>query len=543
MLAVGFGSDTKGFASLRRTVETTMAGNIILFSRNTPDAATTSDTVREARSIIEAATGTSPLVAIDQEGGIVMRLRKGIVPLPGAMAQSAAYLGGSVSIADLEMLGTICAGDLAAIGINWDLAPVVDVNVNPKNPVIGVRSYGEDPELVAECASAFARGLRVGGVMATAKHFPGHGDTALDSHLSMPLIPHGLDRLKKVELLPFRRLIEEGVPAVMTAHVRFPAVEPEPLPATFSPKVVEGLLRGELGFGGLVCSDCMEMKAVAEGFNDPYVMAVRAGIDILFVSHTPERQMDAATSIYRAVSEGEIPESRIDASVARILACKAMFCRPPGERPAGFRPEAAGVGRALADKISRASLTVLRTPNPEQAPGAVQALCVPAGHGMLVDVAPGNLTGAEDDSTLPSIAATLDRLGTAWRSARLPQDPSDAEIDAALAVIETGIARRDAGGQTIVAISLFAPFAHEGQKRLLSRCAKLAAGNTSPLLLFLMRSPYDCTELVALCKNSGGTDPTVIAAYEYTELSAISVADFLTGKYGAEGVCPVTISP
>ena len=240
MLVVGFGPGETGLASLRKTVDQTLAGNIILFSRNTTDAKTTSEIAGRAKDIVRKATRLDPLVAIDQEGGIVMRLRKGVVPIPGAMAQAAAYLGGGAALADIERLGAACGADLAAAGVNWNLAPVVDVNVNPKNPVIGVRSYGENPALVADLASAFARGLRSAGVMATAKHFPGHGDTTVDSHLSLPLISHDLDRLESVELLPFRRLIAEGVGSVMTAHVRFPAVEPGALPATLSSKVIRG---------------------------------------------------------------------------------------------------------------------------------------------------------------------------------------------------------------------------------------------------------------------------------------------------------------
>ena len=535
MLVVGFGSGEEGLASLRHTIETTLAGNIILFSRNTPNAATTAKTVYEARSIIESFTHESPLVAIDQEGGIVMRLRAGVIPIPGAMAQSAALLGKQIALSDIEKLGAICGEDLAALGINWNLAPVVDVNVNPKNPVIGVRSYGEDPQLVADCASAFARGLRSSGVLATAKHFPGHGDTAIDSHLAMPLIPHSLDRLNKVELIPFRRLIAEGLPSVMTAHVRFPAVEPEPLPATFSPKVVEGLLRGELGFKGLVCSDCMEMKAVAEGFADPYVMAVKAGLDMLIISHTPEKQREAAESILRAVESGEIPESRIDASVSRILACKETLRQTARK--------ASNDGRPLAEKISRASLTTLHASEQKPKYSTAQLPRQSASHGIFIDVAPGNLTGVEDASALPSIAATLDKRAVAWCSIRLSPAPSDAEIDQVAARSVAERADDTAQSSACLALSLFAPLAHEGQIKLLARCARLMAEGRSPFLLFLMRSPYDCGELTELCKKNDGADPSVIAAYEYTELSANSVVDFLLGKSGATGICPVTIAP
>ncbi len=538
MLVVGFGPGGEGLASLSRTVEATLAGNVILFSRNTPDVDTAAETVAQAKALIRNATGFDPLVAIDQEGGIVMRLRKGVVSIPGAMAQSAAFLGGEVALADVERLGAACGADLAAAGVNWNLAPVVDVNVNPKNPVIGVRSYGEDPALVADLASAFARGLRSAGVMATAKHFPGHGDTTVDSHLSLPLIPHGIPRLEAVELLPFRRLVAENVGSVMTAHARFPAVEPEALPATLSSKVIRGLLREKLGYDGLVVSDCMEMKAIAERFDDPYVMAVKAGVDLILISHTPEKQREAAESIRGAVERGDIPESRIDESVERILAAKAIYC--------GGRDTAAGFTRsrtttpedfALASRISRASLTSLGASG---GPGMVSAM--PAKQGILLDVAPANLTGVEDDESLPSVASALAATGAPWNSLRLSPDPDDADMERALSTAGCVVAQGvEAGEKRAIALALFAPLAHEGQTRLVARCAELAGRSNSPLVLALMRSPYDVAPLVRACAASGVPDPLVVAAYEYTELSASSVADFLAGRCRAAGACPVKI--
>lgn len=538
MLVVGFGPGEAGLASLARTVDATLAGNIILFSRNTPDAAATAATVARAASIVRSATGAAPLVAIDQEGGIVMRLRKGVVPIPGAMAQAAAFLGGGASLADIEHLGAACGADLAAAGVNWNLAPVVDVNVNPKNPVIGVRSYGENPALVADLAAAFARGLHSAGVMATAKHFPGHGDTTVDSHLSLPLIPHDLARLESVELLPFRRLIAEGVGSVMTAHARFPAVEPDALPATLSPKVIRGLLREKLGYRGLVCSDCMEMKAIAERFDDPYVMAVKAGIDLILISHTPEKQREATESIRGAVERGDIPESRIDESVERILAAKAIYCGGSDAAANSTRDRSAmPEGAALAARISRASLTSIGAAGRS---GSVSA--VPTKRGILLDVAPANLTGVEDGESLPSVASALAATGAAWSSLRLSPDPGDADIERALSAIRCVAAQgAESGESRAIAMTLFAPLAHEGQMRLVARCAELAGRANSPLVLALMRSPYDAGPLAEVCAAQGALDLRILGAYEYTELSASSVVEFLARRHGAEGVCPVKI--
>ncbi|MHB0895999.1 MAG: glycoside hydrolase family 3 protein [Spirochaetales bacterium] len=549
MLAIGFPSGAEGMASLRHVVEATFAGNVILFSRNTPDAEATRSTVAQLSSIIESATGFAPLVAIDQEGGIVARLRKGVTPLPGAMAQAAACMGGNAELGDIEKLGKVCGRELAALGILWNLAPVADVNINPKNPVIGVRSYGEDPYRVGEFASAFARGLRESGVVATAKHFPGHGDTSIDSHLDIPLVPHELERLEKVELLPFKRLIAENIPAIMTAHVRFPAVEPDLLPATLSARVLEGLLRRDMGFEGIICSDCMEMRAITDHFPNPYVMAVKAGVDILFISHTAERQIEAADSIYRAVLDGEIPESRIDASVSRILACKQSYRGNAGDSASEDGLEMGQEAFDLANRISRGSLTILRR-------GDARDFRKPDEGGLLIDLAPANITGAEDAADLPSIASRLDRRDTAWFSRKLPIDPSTGEIaevmDYAHSTLEQGFSARlgdvgvaagaaKIGAKPAIALSLIAPLLHKGQIELLIQCARLAGKMKTRLCVALMRSPYDAAGIAELCVREAGVEPMIIAAYEYTDLSAESMAGYLAGEFEARGVCPVTL--
>ncbi len=529
MLVVGFPGGREGLATLRSTVDATLAGNIILFSRNTPDAASARSTVAEARSMIEAATGQPPLVAIDQEGGAVTRLRHGVAPIPGAMAQAAACLGGRIGMEDIEALGRLCGADLAAQGINWNLAPVADVNVNPENPIIGVRSYGENPRSVAEFASAFARGLRQAGIMATAKHFPGHGDTVVDSHLDLPLVGHDLERLRKVELVPFIRLIADKIPAIMTSHVRFPAVEPDALPATLSSRVLKGLLRRDLGFEGLICTDCLEMKAIADHFSNPYVRAVKAGADILFVSHTAECQIEAAKSIRKAVEAGEISESRIDESVARIMACKALYAAAatlPSETPDSRSAEAA----ELPQRISSASITLLWGE-----PGAARP-ALPAAGGLLIDVAPGNLTNAEDDEEPASIASELKKLGTGWKTRSIAAEPSEADIAAAMEW-----AGKAPGPGGTLALSLYSPFGHKGQVELLRRCVLLAVEKEWSLSLLVMRSPYDAPRIIDICGDAAFKGLSLIAAYEYTKLSAASMAGFLSGRWPASGSCPVSL--
>lgn len=527
MLVVGFPGGKEGLEQLSRVLERTLAGNLILFSRNVGEARELHGLVAELNTRVLKATGVLPLVSVDQEGGVVARIRKGVTPIPGSMAQAAAYEAGLVTKEEIRSLGSICGRELAALGLNWNLAPVADVNVNPRNPVIGVRSYGESPELAAELCAAYASGLGESGVLATAKHFPGHGDTEVDSHLGLPLVPHDRARLEAVELLPFRRLIAEGVPVIMTAHVRFPAVEPEALPATLSRRVLTGLLRGELGFKGLICTDCLEMKAIADHYENAAARAVAAGADLVCVSHTEGAQVAAAESIFAAVMRGEIDEARIDESVARIMAAKARIpARLSWEEasPLLARPESL----ALSTRISRASLSLYPGSGFPAAPGS-----------LYIDIEAENLTGAEDGAALDTVASALRKLGSRLESLSLPAEPGEAELDSALAAAEGLFSRPcPAEGRPVLVLGLYNPKTHPGQVELLKRLARLAAARGRPLALVSMRSPYDAAWLADSAAAEGSAPPAVLCSYEYSACSATSVAEFLTGLIRAEGRLP-----
>ena len=218
-------------------------GNVILFSRNVKDAKQTRDLCVDIQRNVLEHTGIPAFIAIDQEGGMVTRIYKDATYLPGNMA-----VGATHDPTNARKVAEIAGKELRALGINMNFAPVLDVNNNPLNPVIGVRSYGEDPGKVADFGVSYIKGLQGGGVIATAKHFPGHGDTAVDSHLDLPLVAHGRERLYKVELYPFKKAVENGVDAVMTAHILFPALEGNRLPATLSYNILTNVLRKEFNF-------------------------------------------------------------------------------------------------------------------------------------------------------------------------------------------------------------------------------------------------------------------------------------------------------
>jgi beta-N-acetylhexosaminidase len=314
---------TKMLPEIEKLVKDYHLGGVILFREN---VVTTKQTAELVAAYQQTAEKFGLLLSIDQEGGIVTRLQSG-TDMPGNMA-----LGATRSKELAWKVGHSIGEELHALGINMNLAPVLDVNNNPDNPVIGVRSFGEDPELVAELGVSYIKGLQDTGIAATAKHFPGHGDTAVDSHLGLPEVPHDRDRLQKVELYPFQKAMEAGIDAIMTAHVTFPKVDETKvisqkdgteiaLPATLSYKVLTELMRKEMGFNGVIITDAMNMKAITDHFGpvDAAVKAVRAGADIVLM---PVGLEEVVNGLKKAVQNGEIPQERINASVERILTLK-----------------------------------------------------------------------------------------------------------------------------------------------------------------------------------------------------------------------------
>lgn len=267
-------------------------------------------------AVEDSRTGIPLLVSIDQEQGAVVRLGPPFTELPGNMA-----LGAARSARDAYRSAVITGRELRAVGINHDHAPDVDVIVNPHNPVIGVRSYGSDPRLVSRLAVAQLRGYADGGVIATAKHFPGHGDTATDSHVGVPVIAHSRAEWDRIDAPPFRAVIEAGVDAVMSAHIVFPALDPSGDPATLSAPILTGILREELGFDGVICTDSLRMRGVRTHESDEQipVRALLAGADQLLM---PEDLELAWHAVRAAVRAGRLSEQRLDESVARVLRLK-----------------------------------------------------------------------------------------------------------------------------------------------------------------------------------------------------------------------------
>ena len=287
-------------------------GGVILFAENLDTAEQTKQLVAD----MQKAADMPLLIGIDEEGGMVSRLDKS--QIPHTSIPNAKDMNGDT--AQAEAAGKEIGSVLSELGINVDFAPIADIHTNPENTVIGDRAYGTDAQTVSDMAAAFTKGLESEGVSATAKHFPGHGDTGTDSHDGMAVSEHDLQRLQEVEFVPFRRLAEEGIDLMMVGHITMPNVTDDGLPASLSKEAIDSL-REELDYEGIVITDAMNMGAIVEYYPDgeAAVKAVEAGVDIVLM---PADLDDAYNSLCEAVQTGEISENRLDESVERILSLK-----------------------------------------------------------------------------------------------------------------------------------------------------------------------------------------------------------------------------
>lgn len=473
------------------------------------------------------------LVSADLEAGLGMRFQDTTYwPWPMAVAAT-----GDPDLARRE--GAIVAAEARAIGLNQIVAPVADVNIDPDNPVINVRSFGEDPADVARYVAAFVRGVQSEGVLATAKHFPGHGDTHTDSHRSLSILPVNRARLEAVELVPFRAAIAAGVGSVMTAHISVPEIDATPappraggerdnpytkdptevtrdatVPASLSAPVIEGLLRGELGFDGLVITDALDMGGITGHFEagEAAVRSILAGSDQVLKS--PDVTA-AIAGVKEAVRNGRISRERLDASVARILAAKRRF--PP--RPVGldeiFRSVERPEDRALSQEIARRSLTLLR-----ESPGAL-----PLSSTQRI----AHVVVTDQPRFADEISAALRRRLQSPPAAFLIDPLSkDSDVDAAV----SGAAAADA-----VLVSIFVRF-QSGQGSIAMppsgrRAIERILGVRAPVIVAVLGSPYLLREVPAA--------GTALVGWGGQSDHQTALVRALFGETAIEGRLPVTI--
>jgi beta-N-acetylhexosaminidase len=323
MVCVGF-DGTAVSDDLRRLMARGVR-SVILFSRNFQSREQLAALTAEIKDTGRPSAAAAPtLICTDHEGGRVQRFRDGFSAIPPLRG-----LGRTHSPADIRALGQAVAVELRGVNIDMNLAPVLDVDSNPANPVIGPRSFGSDPKLVAALGAAMIDGLQSAGVAACGKHFPGHGDTTIDSHLDLPRLFHDRPRLAQVELRPFIAAIRAGVAAIMIAHIVFDAIDAS-APATMSRTVVTGLLREELGFAGVVISDDLEMKAIIDhfGIEEAVTRGAAAGVDLFLACHTPDLQHRAIDAIVHGVERGFISRHQVEDANARLDRLFNRFVQP-----------------------------------------------------------------------------------------------------------------------------------------------------------------------------------------------------------------------
>lgn len=363
LLWVGFASTTVP-AELRDRLDTGRVGATVLFKRNLVIEPATANGITQDVIDLDALTalnrelhrsapdGTPALISVDQEGGLVQRVRAPATHWPPMRTHDGFAAPDDEALA--EQVGRAMGDELRALGFDIDFAPVLDIHTNPANPIIGDRAFGTEAETVTRRALAFARGLDHAGVLACGKHFPGHGDTATDSHLELPRIDHAWERLERVELLPFRRAAAANLPMLMTAHVVFAALDPT-RPATLSEQVVTGLLRTKLDYRGVIVSDDLDMNAIAShmGADVAAVAAIRAGCDALLLCRNEQHQAQAEAALVREAERDSEFRRLVGQAAQRIRDMKRAHAANQANRPAPGREIIGSFEhRRLADRLA-----------------------------------------------------------------------------------------------------------------------------------------------------------------------------------------------
>jgi len=452
------------------------------------------------------------LIGADQEGGQLMAIGEGTTPLPGSMALGAA---GSTDLA--RKAGEVLGRELSAMGINMNYAPCCDVNINPRNPVIGTRSFGEDPRQVAAMAAAMVEGIQSQGVAAVAKHFPGHGDTSSDSHLGLPSLPHSLERLQSVEFLPFQAAIDADVKLTMSAHIAMPAIDGENAPpATLSPAILTGLLRKQLGFEGVIVSDAMDMHAIKQGehLGEECARAAAAGIDLLLITADPADHKRAWQGLTRSYQYDLQFRVICEYSAERIAALKAWQANhktTPGLEVLGC-PE----HMAVANEIAERSVTLVRDEahllplklNPDQ-------------RIVVIIPRPADLTPADTSSyVLPALDASVRQYHANVDEIVIPFAPNTEIIAKTL---------KQTQGAALVIIGTLNAFDCPAQAEMVNQVLQSGI----PTVVAALRMPYD----LAVFEQA----PTYLCTYSIQSPSMNALAKILFGKLDAQGHLPVSI--
>ncbi|MGW2559001.1 glycoside hydrolase family 3 protein [Streptomyces sp. NPDC001514] len=505
-----------GVRTAAELIERYHVGGIIYFAwahntRNPHQIADLSNGIQQAG--LAQPTPVPLLISTDQEQGIVARVGKPATLMPGAMALGA---GGSRSRA--REAARIAGAELAAMGITQNYAPVADVNVNPANPVIGVRSFGADPQAVAGLVAAQVRGYQGAGIAATSKHFPGHGDTKDDSHYALPTIHHTREQWGELDAPPFRAAIAAGIDSIMTAHIVVPALDPSEDPATLSRPILTGILREQLGYDGVVVTDSLGMAGVRQKYGDDRVpvLALKAGCDQLL---NPPSLSIAWSAVLEAVKSGEVTEERIEESILRILHLKSklgLFRDPFVSHEGVDRTVGTHSHLAAADRIAGETTTLLANEN-----GFLPLSRRSHANVLVVGADPASPSGTTGPPTA-TLAKAFTELGFAATALSTGITPTAAKIDEAVAA---------AAGKDVVVVGTYNVSATSPQRTLVSRLATTGV----PVVTVAIRNPYDIAQL------TGTGFAAALAAYSWTDVELRAAARVIAGRAEPEGRLPVPV--
>lgn len=451
------------------------------------------------------------LIATDQEGGQLMAVGDG-TPLPGNMA-----LGATRSKELAYKAGEVLGREMSALGINVNYAPCTDVNINPQNPVVGVRSFSEDAALVAELASAMIEGIQSQGVAATVKHFPGHGDTASDSHHGLGTVPHSLERLHAIELPPFISALKADAKLVMTAHLGITSIDGSNAPpATLSPNIIKGLLRRDLGYDGVVVTDALDMHAIRQGdlLREEVLRAAKAGVDLLLITSDPQDQTRAFEGLLHGAQTGQLTTDELQTSVARISHLKKWISDN------STIPDLSVIRSAehmkIADEIAEKSITLVRDHN------NYLPLKLEADQRIAVVIpTPQDLTPADTSSYIqPKLAESIRAYHSQVDEFIIPYSPSAEESASVLERVHD---------YDVIVVGTIKAYAAESQAEFVRNLLQIE----KPVVVIAMRLPYD---LASFPQAS-----TFVCTYSILEPSMRAVAKALFGYGEMKGRLPVSI--
>jgi beta-N-acetylhexosaminidase len=510
MFMIGF--DGEGLTpDIKTLIKEFKIGGVILFRRNLKDRDQVRRLCQELQDFSLSVNHTPLFIAIDQEGGVVSRLDRGVSVFPGNMA-----LGATRSEHLSYTTGKIMALELRALGINLNLAPVLDVNTNPANPGIGVRSYGDDPQLVSRMGLQMIKGMKDGGLFCCAKHFPGKGDAELDAHIALPRVSKGRRGLHDVELVPFKSAIKEGVDFCMVSHVLYPSVDPT-WPASLSDTIISGLLKVELGFPGVVITDDLEMGAIKESLSIPEASkrSIMAGADVILICHRRDLQVESIKALIYAVRRGEVPRRRIDDAMDRILALKTR------EDMFQVRGDIASLVKGHGDitiEIADRSITKVRDKK------GLLPISIRDEERLLVVVPTlGALTQVEEESEENPSRVLINEFTKRHKQSDCRIVKLDPEPEEIKRCSEESIAC-----PIVVVITCNAQF-FKGQVELVKKIYR----KNKNLIVISLRNPYDLSYFPEV--------ETFVAAYSFRRPSIQAASRVLFGEVSPTGRLPVNV--